>query len=403
VYEEEALKEKRVTFRFESNVPKLYMDIDAVKFDSILSNLLSNAFKHTAAGGEITLSIEARQSSRELEIRVSDTGAGIPRRDIPYIFQRFFQSSKTQGRIEGTGIGLYLVKTYSELHGGGIRVVSEEGTGTSFILTMPLQAKEAEALSGESETTAAEGDTPLVLVVDDNREIAEFIREILQGRYRCRIAENGRSGLALCRELHPDLVVADVMMPVMNGLDMCRQIRKELPTSTVPIILLTARSDKATELESIHLDVDAFIAKPFEPELLLSRIDQLIKSKRQMEAKARMGVIAAPVAIEAISHDEKFLANITRIIEDHIADSQLNVNALCRLSGFNGKQIYRKTKQLTGLSPVEYIKSIRMKKAAMLLGQQKFTVADVMYMVGFYNHSYYAKCYQAAFGKTPRQ
>lgn len=403
VFKETATKERPVEFRFETNVPELYVDIDVVKFDSILNNLLSNAFKHTPEGGVITMAIEARTTDGELDIRVSDTGTGIPSRDIPYIFQRFFQSSKTKGRMEGSGIGLYLVKTYSELHGGSIRVFSEEGAGTSFILTMPLQEKGADTILHESVDIERETELPLVLVVDDNREIAEFIRDGMQGKYRCRIADNGKTGFDLCRELLPDLIIADVMMPVMSGLEMCRLIRRNVPTSTIPIVLLTAKNDKETELESMHLNVDAFVAKPFEPEMLLSRIDQLMESKRQMEEKLRMGVLSTPGAIEAVSYDEKFLSNITRIIEDHIADSELNVNALCRLSGFNNKHIYRKTKQLTGMSPVEYIKSIRMKKAAMLLGQQKFTVAEVMYMVGFSSHSYFAKCYQAAFGKTPRQ
>lgn len=403
VYEEEVTKEKSLVFHFESNVPKLYMDIDRVKFDSILNNLLSNAFKYTPEGGQITLTIEAQEKAEKLEIRVSDTGTGIPQQDIPYIFQRFFQSPTTQGKKEGTGIGLYLVKTYSELHGGSIQVLSEEGTGTSFILTLPLQVKDMEITPVRTTESETETNKPLVLVVDDNLEIAEFIQEILQDTYRCRIAGDGKAGLELSLELLPDLIIADVTMPVMDGLEMCQRIKKNVPTSTIPIILLTAKNDKETELESIHLNIDAFIAKPFEPDILLSRIEQLLQSKQQMEAKARMEVIATPKAIEAVSYDEKFLSNITQIIEDHIADSDLNVSALSKLSGINNKQIYRKTKQLTGMSPVEYIKSIRMKKAAMLLNQNKFTVAEVMYMVGFSNHSYFAKCYQAAFGKTPRQ
>lgn len=405
VYEEEAIKEKRLSFRFVSNVPKLYMDIDVVKFDSILNNLLSNAFKYTPEDGEITLTVESREAPGVLEISVTDTGTGIPQQDIPYIFQRFFQSPKTEGRKEGTGIGLYLVKTYSELHGGSIRVLSEEGKGAAFILTLPLQIKEtpAEVIIPElpDEQPIPETDKPLVLIVDDNPEIAEFIGEILHSKYRYRIAENGKIGSELCFEFLPDLIIADVMMPVMNGLEMCQRIKKNVPTSTTPIILLTAKNDKETELESIHLNIDAFIAKPFEPEILLSRVEQLLKSKQQMETKARIEVISTPKAIEAVSYDEKFLSNITQIIEDHISDSDLNVNALCQLSGINNKQIYRKLKQLTGMSPVEYIKSIRMKKAAMLLNQKKFSVAEVMYMVGFSNHSYFSKCFRAEFGETP--
>ena len=266
VYEED----KRFTFHFEANKAKIYADMDAIKLGVILDNLLSNAVKFTSEGGNIRLSLFYRQESGLLEICVSDTGAGIPQQDIPYIFQRFFQSPHS-GSKEGTGIGLYLVKTYTELHGGSINgVTSEKGKGTSIGLSIPVAAVE------EDEIPAA-------------------------------------------------------------------QSKKQL--ESLPVL------------------------KP----------------------------------IEAESQDEKFLSNIIRLIEDHLSDADLNVNALCELSGISNKQIYRKIKQLTGMSPVEYIKSIRMKKAAMLLQQKKFTVAEVMYMVGFSNHSYFSKCFQAEFGKTPKQ
>ena len=266
VYEED----KRFTFHFEANKAKIYADMDAIKLGVILDNLLSNAVKFTSEGGNIRLSLFYRQESGLLEICVSDSGAGIPQQDIPYIFQRFFQSPHS-GSKEATGIGLYLVKTYTELHGGSINgVTSEKGKGTSIGLSIPVTAVE------EDEIPAA-------------------------------------------------------------------QSKKQL--ESLPVL------------------------KP----------------------------------IEAESQDEKFLSNIIRLIEDHLSDADLNVNALCELSGISNKQIYRKIKQLTGMSPVEYIKSIRMKKAAMLLQQKKFTVAEVMYMVGFSNHSYFSKCFQAEFGKTPRQ
>jgi YesN/AraC family two-component response regulator len=205
-------------------------------------------------------------------------------------------------------------------------------------------------------------------------------------------------------ELLPDLVISDVMMPLMNGLEMCQLIRKNVPTSTVPIILLTAVDDKETELKSIHLNIDAFIAKPFQPDILLSRVNQLIHKNQTLEAKFRLeAIVSYRGEIEAVSYDEKFLSSITKIIEDHLDDSDLNVTSLCEFSGINNKQIYRKLKQLTGMTPVDYIKSIRMKKAAMLLVQKKFTVAEVMYMVGFSNHSYFSKCFQAEFHKTPMQ
>lgn len=416
---EEAGKEKGLTFRFETNREEIYVEVDAIKWESIVGNLLSNAVKYTPEGGTIVLTFAYHEESGQLDISIADTGTGIPQKDIPYIFQRFFQSSRTAGQKEGTGIGLYLVKTYTELHGGNISIASEENAGTTITITLPQSVVAKTPVSAtpvslplpssmppenqESIQARIDDARPLILIVDDNPEISGFICDILQSRYRCRVAEDGKQGLELSLGLHPDLIIADVMMPVMNGMEMCQRIKKHVPMSTIPIILLTARSDKETELESIQLNIDAFISKPFEPSILLSRVEQLLHSKLTLETKARMEVIATPMAIEAVSYDEKFLSNITRMVEEHISDSELNVNALCELSGINNKQIYRKLKQLTGMTPVEYIKSIRMKKAAMLLAQHKFSVAEVMYMVGFSNHSYFSKCFQAEFGKTPKQ
>lgn len=270
----ESLNEKVLHFSYEANIDSIYADMDAIKLGVILNNLLSNAVKFTPEGGSVSFSLSYQKESGLLDICISDTGVGIPTKDIPYIFQRFFQSSQNQTRREGTGIGLYLVKSYTELHGGHIsKVNSQEEKGTSIQLTLPVIA-----------------------------------------------------------------------------------------------------------------------------------IQEELKEKNQsvtVESKAKAIVPLRP--IEAESLDEKFLTKIIRLIEDHISNSDLNVNALCDLSGIANKQIYRKIKQLTGMTPVEYIKSIRMKKAAMLLQQKKFTVAEVMYMVGFSNHSYFSKCFQSEFGVTPKE
>ena len=420
LYAEEKAKEKKLTFHFHADREKIYIQMDAIKLESILDNLLSNAVKYTPEEGEVTLRLQA--SDKEVHISVSDTGIGVPRQDQPYVFQRFFQSPKTAGKKEGTGIGLYLVKTYTELHGGNVQLSSEENKGTTITLTLPVIAMEHSAVEVSPETVSSDiepvaagvevvvpdtgmpaSDAPLLLIVDDTPEVSEFIYQILHTKYRCRLADNGKIGMELTMELMPDLIIADVMMPVMDGLEMVRHIKKNIPTSTIPIILLTAKSDKETELESIQLHIDAFIPKPFEPDILLSRVEQLLHSRETHEAKARMEVLSTPKEIEAVSYDEKFLASVIHLIEEHISDSELNVNALCEWTGINNKQMYRKIKQLTGMTPVEYIKSIRMKKAAMLLKQQKFTVAEVMYMVGFSNHSYFSKCFQAEFGMTPKQ
>jgi signal transduction histidine kinase/AraC-like DNA-binding protein len=397
---EEGYKEKELTFRFSSDKEKIYLLIDVLKIESILNNLLSNACKYSEEG-TVNLTLTCRDDKKQLEIQVKDDGIGIPRHEIPYVFKRFYQSAKTLKDKEGTGIGLYLVKTYTEQHGGKVTIESEENKGTIITVTLPVR-EETEA-DESLQSVACDENFPLILIVDDNAEIADFIYKILSPAYRCEIAHNGRKGLEKCLQLNPDLIIADVMMPVMDGLEMTRRLRKNVQASTIPIILLTAKDDKNTELESIHLNVNAFIPKPFDPEMLLSRIEQLLKQKQELERKFRIETLTAPKAVERVSPDEKFLSEITNIIEDRINDPGLNVNLLGTLSGIGSKQIYRKIKQLTGKSPVEYIRSIRMKKAAMLLSQNKFTVSEVMYMVGFSSSSYFSKCFQAEFGKSPKQ
>ena len=404
LYAEERTKEKQLVFDFHTDREKIYIQMDAIKLESVLDNLLSNAAKYTPEGGTVTLSLNVSEDGKKVSVSVSDTGIGIPLQDQPYIFQRFFQSPKTAGKKEGTGIGLYLVKTYTELHGGSVNLVSEENVGTTVMLSLPIvnQVQTAPQQMPDTTSKIAAPDAPLLLIVDDSAEVVEFIYQMLHAKYRCRVAENGKMGLELAMELLPDLLISDMMMPVMNGLEMVRRLKKYIPTSTIPVILLTAKNDKETELESLQLHVDAFISKPFEPDILLSRVEQLLHNRQTYETKARIEVLATPKEIEIVSYDEKFLACVIRLIEEHISDSELNVNALCEWTNTNNKQMYRKIKQLTGMTPVEYIKSIRMKKAAMLLKQKKFTVAEVMYMVGFSNHSYFSKCFQSEFGVTPK-
>lgn len=399
----------QIRFLFEAHPNAIKVELDAVQMESIITNLLSNAVKYTPPAGTIKLSIHQTDDGKRLLIEVSDTGTGIPGKDLPFVFQRFFQSSLSLGKKEGTGVGLYLVKTYTELHGGKVTVNSVEGKGTLVQIEMPC--KNGDGTDADAATPAAEGSKelsqkeklPLVLVVDDQEEIVNQIETSLRPAYHCIRAANGAEGLEACNRLLPDLVITDERMPEMSGLEMCRQLRRQLHTSTLPVILLTALHDREVELESIHLQVDAFILKPFEPAILRSRVDQLLQKNQKMREKIRIEAFAVPGEPEAESHNEKFLALITHLIEDHLPDTELNVAALSEWSSVNQKQLYRKIKQLTGMTPVEYIRSVRMKKAAMLLRQQKFSVAEVMYLVGFSNHSYFAKCFKAEWGKTPWQ
>ncbi|WPV69034.1 two-component regulator propeller domain-containing protein [Chitinophaga sp. LS1] len=242
-----------------------------------------------------------------------------------------------------------------------------------------------------------------ILIVDDNHEITDFLHHALAPQYQIKIAHDGKKGESLSLEWQPDLIIVDVMMPVMDGLEMSRRLKKQVMTATIPIILLTAKDDRQTELNSIDLGADAFMSKPFDISILLSRIEQLLKRREDMEHQLRISSLTDPKENKTLSKDEQFLSDITQIIEEKMDDPQFNVQVLSELSFTSSKQLYRKIKQLTSLTPVEYIRSIRMKKAAVLLQQNKFTVAEVMYMVGFSEASYFSKCFQSEFGVTPSQ
>ena len=400
----ESMQDDGKEFIFNSNIDKLYVSIDSAKMESVLDNLISNSCKYTSRGDSIMLSINYMQEERKLEIKVSDSGIGIPKEDLPYIFQRFYKSHTNSKGKEGTGIGLSIVKSYVELHGGNVTAESGEDNGTTFIITLPVEKQESP--SGETSTLNGIDDRkglPVIAIVEDNEAIAKLLCEIFNNDYQCIVAHNGKTGLKLCSELLPDLIIADIMMPVMDGMEMCRRLKQNVSTSIIPIIILTAIENKETELESINIKVDAFISKPFEPDIIVSRAKQLIDKKKELERKIRIETMTEPKKIEAVSYDEKFISKMVKAIEDNISNPDLNVNSLCETIGIPQKQVYRKCKQLLGVTPVDYIKSIRLKKAALLLEQQKFTISEVMYMVGFSNHSYFSKCFMQEFGKTPQQ
>lgn len=388
-------------FVFHTSAPRLRIEADAVKFESVVTNLLSNACKYSDVGATISCGI-SRQGDR-VEIVVSDDGVGIAESDQQLVFQRMFRAPSTAKLREGTGLGLYLIKKYLELMDGNIDLYSREGQGTSFIVTLPICDEAApEAPAGEA---PAGGGEAKILVVEDNLQISGFITELLKEEYTLLAAENGRSGLAIAASFLPDLIIADEMMPIMNGLEMVRRMKQHPRLASVPIIMLTAKSDNKTENESIKLGIDAFMTKPFEPSALVGRISQLLKARTEIREKVRIQAIAEAEArpIEAETVNEKALARIAKVIEENISDPDLNVGRLSDLSGIPGKQLYRLIRKYMGLAPLDYIRRVRLQKAAVLLGQHRFTVAEISYMVGFKTPSYFAKCFQNQYGVKPSQ
>ena len=390
------------TFIFNSSSSSIDAVTDVIKMETILTNLISNACRYTPSGGTIILALEEVAEQGILQISVSDTGIGIPDDELPFIYQRYFQSSRSKKQSkDGSGVGLTIVRKYVEQLKGEITVSSDDN-GTTFRLSFPVRSDMSDS-SVETDVVLTKDNKPLVVIVDDNRSICDFLTDALSSEFQCVCAFDGKSGLKLCKSVSPDLIISDVVMPVMDGMEMCRQIRMNNSLSTVPIILLTARGDHETELKSIDLNIDMFIPKPFDMETLYSRVKQLTARRKNIEKKVRIDMIAEPKAEIGQSLDEKYLLKVTSLIESHIDDPELSVTKLCELGGFSEKQLYRKIKSLTGMSTVEYIRSIRMKKAAILLQSCKFTVSEAMYMVGFSNTSYFARTFSDIYGKSPSE
>ena len=389
---------RQKNFLFHASCPQLLIEADAVKFESVITNLLSNACKYSGEGATVTCGI-TRYNDR-VEITVADDGVGIAEADQSLVFQRMFRSQSTAKQQDGSGIGLYLVKRYVELMHGTVNLYSKEGQGTSISITLPI-ADQSVSTEAETAVEAADTDRPKILVVDDNKQISSFVVSLLKGDYTVLTAENGRVGLAIASSFVPDLLVVDEMMPVMSGLEMCRQLKQNPRLASIPIIMLTAKDDPATENASIQLGIDVFMGKPFEPKPFLARIKQLLQSRAKITEGLRIKALTEVKPIEAESAVEKQLAKIAETVEANIANPDLNVNLLCEKCGIPNKQLYRIIKKHIGLSPLDYIRTVRLQKAAMLLGQHHFTVSEVSYMVGFNTPSYFAKCFQSMYGVQP--
>ena len=400
----ELCTDKGISLTFEADGTPVYVEIDPIKMESVVNNLLSNAYKFTPKGGTVKVGVTKTEAG-QMSLTVSDTGTGIPEKDLQRVFDRFYQSEANQKEnTGGSGIGLFMVRNFVEQHGGWVGVHSAVGKGSTFEVLLPLAEVDSSSPVG-LHVPAADSNGISVLIVEDNIDIARYIMEGLKGM-SCTVAHNGKSGLEKAQDLHPDIIITDVMMPIMNGEEMCRQLKRNLYTQHIPIIMLTAKDDRQTEREAYSMGVDAFISKPFDLKELAIRIRQLVSKSRQHAAVP----VPMPDGLQSDENqppkptpDQRLMNELIALIEQHMDDSDFNVSALAELSNMNEKQLYRKVKQLVGMTPVDLIKDIRMKKASLLLKQKAFSVKEVMFMVGFTSQSYFAKCFTDHYGMSPRE
>lgn len=428
----EALAESR-NIQFEVDIPahayEAYFDDD--KVETVLYNLLSNAFKFTPDGGRIHMQVAlpTERGDRSVSISISDTGPGIPLEEVDKIFDRFYQVDSSSSReFEGSGIGLSLVKELVLLMKGNINVQSNAGKGATFTVKLPLErlSDSNQAFSGlNGETTSVDplvkstetgteekSASPentiapaeaLVLLVEDNADLRAYLKESLENEYQIAVAENGQIGLEKALELIPDLILSDMMMPVMDGFTLCTKIREDERTSHIPFLLLTARATIESKLEGLELGADEYMTKPFNIKEIKVRMKNLLEQRKNLRKSFSRELTIQPKNISVTSIDERFLNHALEIMETHLSDPQFSVERFAEEIGMSRKNLLRKIKALTDQSVNEFIRNFRLKRAAQLISGKTANISEIAYQVGFNNLSYFSKCFKELFGALPNE
>jgi signal transduction histidine kinase/ligand-binding sensor domain-containing protein/DNA-binding NarL/FixJ family response regulator len=427
---DELAAQKEIELIFLPSVPQYDTWLDLQKMEIILYNLISNAFKFTPEGGKIKLNLYIKEEENELEIIVEDNGIGIEQEKIKYIFNRYYQVEALNAQYQGTGIGLAHTKELILLMEGTIEVFSKTSKGTAFIIRLPILKDERVKANGKITTFQTDsiavskelfaalkpvdrsaafeerdtlGGLAEIVVIDDNDDIRNYVRACLIEKFNVTEAVSGVEGLVLVKEKLPKLVICDVMMPKMNGFEFCKQLKSDLETSHIPVILLTAKANVESQIEGFEIGADDYVTKPFTQELLISRIENLIQGREKLRNIFRSKIELNPNEISVTSADENFLLNVLEIVEHNIDDADFGVAELVEEMGISKSVVNRKLKNLTDLSTAEFIKTTRLKRAAQLLKDKKHRISDVCYMVGFNDPHYFGKAFRSLFGVSPSQ
>ncbi len=385
--------------------------MDEEKVETILINLISNALKFTPARGIVLVS--ATYINQTLEVEVKDNGRGIPSEKLAHIFDRFYQVEATDSsHSEGTGIGLALVKEYVELMKGTIQIESQVGTGTSIKIALNL-VDAPETITHASDTpiehesqleeqlTAADDGLPLLLIVEDNEDIRSFIKTCLGNLYRYSEARHGREGLDKAQHEIPDIIISDLMMPEMDGLELCREIKKDVRTNHIPFIMLTAKAADENKMEGLQTGADDYLIKPFNKAELALKVHNLVLLREKLQAHLKGTLLSQATPAVATSANELFVAKAKAFIEAHMKDETLSVETLAAELNLGREQCYRKINALTGFSPSVFIRKLRIQKADQLLAAKWGPISQVAYEVGFENPSYFGRAFKEEFGKSP--
>ncbi len=403
---------KNITFDFKAELSKDYnIAIDANKIEQAYYNLLNNAFKYTPENGNIRVKLDSYEEAEDNFLRVSifNSGAYIASKDICKIFDRFYQVNKQQ---DGVGIGLAIVRAFIEMHNGTISVTSTKDSGTTFTICLPQNIDNDGALFAEQNmlkftddvmTDALTSDKPVLLVIDDNYDIRSYISNFFSDKFVVLTADNASKGLEITYSLLPDIIILDVMMPGMNGLECCEQLKKDIRTSHIPIIVLTARSVDTQRVEGYECGADSYITKPFTTEVLSARIANLLENRRRMQQRIMEGESYMKSMDENNDKDIQFINMLNDYINDNIDNVSLEVKSISSHMAMSRTQFYRKFKTLTGLSPNEYVRVVRLKRAIEMMKQTNKSISEICYETGFSSPSYFAKCFKNYIGLSPNE
>jgi signal transduction histidine kinase/DNA-binding NarL/FixJ family response regulator len=434
---------------FQAKEENISLYFDPEKLEEVVYNLLSNAVKFTPPGGRITVTVNRNTQTEEgfpagvLDISVSDTGPGIPREQLSYIFDRFYQSDSTsEHHRKGSGIGLSIAQEIIELHQGKINVHSHEGKGTEFIIRLPMgsahlspeqivvraepatpkkipgellvpQAQDRKVAVEADDTTGAapemgtgstdplQPDKEIILVIEDSDDVKEYIKSSLEPQYKVVEASGGSEGLQKAKEIIPDLIISDVMMPGFDGYRLCRELKNCIDTSHIPIILLTARAAEDSIVKGLETGADDYITKPFSTKILSARIKNLIDLRRHMQQSLNREMTMQPVKMPVSNIDKQFIKKLKAVLKENISDPDFNIDQLCKKMNLSQPTMYRKINALSGESPTEFIRSYRLKRGAELLKQNFGSVLEVAFEVGFSSANYFTKCFKKKFHQLP--
>jgi signal transduction histidine kinase/ligand-binding sensor domain-containing protein/CheY-like chemotaxis protein/AraC-like DNA-binding protein len=437
---EELARSKGISFEFSLNEENIEVWFDAEKMEKILFNLLSNAFKCTPEGGSIRLIYQVSNTKHNAdsgdnlpfaEIIVSDNGIGIPEEDRNRIFEGFFQSNHkdiAKAKGESSGIGLAFSKRLVELHHGSINVTSELGRGAEFIVRIPLgkdhlsneeikddasyqfkidystlTEKGSPITQSPEITWSLDDKKPVMLVVDDNLDVSQIIADKFRNKFTVLTGSDGREGLELALRYLPDIIISDIMMPVMDGLEFCTKLKENVITSHIPVILLTAKSGEDSQITGLITGADAYISKPYNPELLQVTVENLLQSRKILRSKFAGKVDFFPAEVTNNKLDEDFLQKVISKIEKESDIESVDVIGLCREVGMSRSALYRKLKALTGNSIQDFVRMVELRKAARMLLETQLSISEVAYQCGFTNAKHFSTSFRKQFGKTPSE